>query len=57
MERQQIHHRAVLSGEGRQRIRLVRRQLAECRGKLDEICGRLGARDVVEVEGRKRTVA
>lgn len=35
------------------RIRLVRGQLAECRAKLDEICGRLGAEDVVEVEGRK----
>ena len=35
------------------RIRLVRRQLAECEDKLDEICGRMGAAVDAEVEGRK----
>lgn len=34
-----------------QRIRLVRRQLDECREKLDEICGSIGSD--AEVEGRK----
>lgn len=34
-----------------ERIRLVRRQLVECREKLDEILGRLGS--AAEVEGRK----
>jgi transposase len=36
-----------------ERIRLVRRQLVECGEKLDEICGRLGAAETAEVEGRK----
>lgn len=35
------------------RIRLVRRQIAECKAKLEEICGRMGAPETAEVEGRK----
>jgi len=35
------------------RIRLVRRQIADCRAKLDEICERPGVGDTKEEEGRK----
>lgn len=39
------------------RIRLVRQQIAECEGKLDEICGRLGSAGASEGEGRKNELS